>query len=143
MISLNARYPRKFGPHRALCVTLLIVGTATFSAFVAGCDRSDNTHYRVLTSEDGLSCAFSQDISASMDYGPSGQMSATKNHFDCTNVEGKSVSIELDSADLVNGKVGIKTKRFGTIFRGNEPGSFDKYEMTERQILKLKKFLGY
>jgi TPR repeat protein len=98
--------------------------------------------YRVLTPEDGLSCEFSQDLSISTGYGLSGQISGTRNHFDCTDKAGKSIAIQLKSAGLVNGKVGIVTKDFGTILKGNEEGSFDKYEMTESQIAKLKKFLG-
>ena len=35
------------------------------------------------------------------------------------------------------------TEGFGTVLRGNEEGSFDKHEMTESQIKKLKSFLGF
>jgi len=69
-------------------------------------------------------------------------MTSARGHFDCIDKEGKERSIDLKSAGAVGGKVGIKTKDFGTIFRGNGEGTLDKYEMTEGQIKKLKAFLG-
>lgn len=103
-----------------------------------------NEKYRVLTPDDRLSCAFSQDLSMSMGgYGLSGSVSATSDHFKCADKTGTEIEIELKSVGMVDEKVGIRTKQFGMIFRGNEPGSFDKYEMTETQIAKLKKFLGF
>ena len=70
-------------------------------------------------------------------------MTATRNHFNCTDKKGKEMSIELESTQLVNGKVAIKTTDFGTVLRGNQEGSFDEYEMTECQITEVKKFLGF
>jgi len=104
--------------------------------------------YRALRSDDGLSCAFSQDISMSTGAGLSGTMSASANHFECKNKTGKEVEIELISANpsvnagLENGKVAIRTKMFGTVYRGNQPSTFDTYEMTDSQIKRLKTYLG-
>jgi ankyrin repeat protein len=101
-----------------------------------------------VTNSDGLSCAFTQDLSASAGYGLSGSMSASANHFKCKGRTGKEVEIELISSDpsvnagLEDGKVAIRTKMFGTVYRGNRPATFDTYEMTESQIKKLKAFLG-
>jgi TonB family protein len=110
--------------------------------------QPDTGPYHVVTSDDGLSCAFSQDISASVGYGLRGTMSASANHFKCKNGEGSQVDIELVSADpnvnarLENGKVAIRTKKFGTVYRGNEAGQLDRYEMTDSQIKRLKSFLA-
>jgi TonB family protein len=68
-------------------------------------------------------------------------VTATRNHFVCTNEEGKEISIEPKSVGPVDGKVEIKTEDIGTIRMDTEEGSFDKYEMTESQIAKLKKML--
>jgi hypothetical protein len=48
-----------------------------------------------------------------------------------------------ENAGLENAKVAIKLKDFGTVYRGNENGKFDVYEMTDIQINGLRKFLGY
>ena len=106
---------------------------------------------RPLTKEDGLTCSFSQDLGLSFgsNYGTSGSASATANHFKCKDKDGKEVEIELISKDssknagLENGKVAIRTKDFGTVYRGNDEGTFDVYYMTDSQIKKLKKFLGF
>ena len=98
--------------------------------------------YRVLTEDDGLSCAFSQDLSISMGGGFSGSIGATKDHFKCVDKAKKEVEIELKSVGAANGKVAIRTTKFGTVYRGNEPGTFGTYEMTDRQIKELKTFLG-
>jgi len=72
--------------------------------------------YRVLTSDDGLSCEFTQDMSLSLGSGFTGRMSASANHFACIDKTGKNVEIELVSSDphlnagLENGKVAIRTK---------------------------------
>ena len=72
-----------------------------------------------------------------------GNMTSAANHFDCADKEGKKRSIELESVGLVDGKVAIKTKNFGTVLKGNAQGKFDKYEMTESQIKQLQVFLGF
>jgi hypothetical protein len=41
-----------------------------------------------------------------------------------------------------DGKIAIRTKKFGTVYRGNEAGKLDTYEMTDVQIKQLKAFLG-
>jgi ankyrin repeat protein len=102
-----------------------------------------------LTNSDGLSCAFTQDISASVGYGLSGTMSASTNHFKCKARTGKEVEIELVStnpnvnAGIEHGKVAIRTKMFGTVYRGNSSSTFGTYEMTESQIKRLQTFLGF
>lgn len=99
---------------------------------------------RPLTKEDGLTCSFTQDLSTS-----GGTMYATANHFKCTDKQGKEVEIELINTDpnknsgVEDGKVAIKTKDFGTVYRGNDDTTFDVYYMTDSQIEKLKKFLGF
>lgn len=98
--------------------------------------------YRVLKSSDGLSCQFSQDLSMTLSTPFSGTVTGTANHFTCINKAKKEVEIALKSVGLENGKVAIRTKEFGTIYRGNEPGEFGAYEMTDRQIRQLKTFLG-
>jgi hypothetical protein len=103
---------------------------------------------RALTRGDGLSCAFSQDISTSLNGGLSGTMSASANHFRCKNKTGNEVEIDLISSDpnvnagVEDGKIAIRTKMFGTAYRGNQSGTFGTYELTESQIKKLKAFLG-
>ncbi len=100
--------------------------------------------YRLLTPADSLSCAYSQDLSLSLGGNFSGNITGTTEHFDCTNNSGKKIAVELKFAvSTSDGKVAIITKDFGVVFRGNEKGSFDKYEMTESQIANLKKFLGF
>jgi hypothetical protein len=123
-----------------LGLTVLLLSQTT-----AGAQEATKAgEYRPLTQKDGFSCTFSQDLSVSMTSpGLSGNMAATRDHFDCTDKEGKKRSIELTSTGLVNGKVEIKTRDFGTILRGNEQGTFDRYEMMESQIKKLKAFLGF
>jgi len=104
--------------------------------------------YRTLTKADGLSCAFSQDLTISLGSGFSGSASASANHFRCVDETGENREIELVSKDpnenvgIENGKVAIKLKNFGTVYRGNESGKFDVYEMTDSQISALRKFLG-
>lgn len=104
--------------------------------------------YRELTKDDGPSCSFSQDLSISMGSPFSGSASASANHFTCLDKAGKEVEIALISRDPnVNavpkgGKIGIRTKLFGTFYRGNEDETFDKYEMTDIQIRQLRAFLG-
>jgi hypothetical protein len=49
----------------------------------------------------------------------------------------------VKSVELRNGKAAIITENFGTILKGNEQGSFDKYEMTPSQIKRLKSYLGF
>jgi hypothetical protein len=103
--------------------------------------------YRAVTPEDRLSCAFNQteDISTSTGYGLNGQMSVTKihNYFSCKDKDGISTSVQVKSVELRNGKAAIITENFGTILKGNEQGSFDKYEMTPSQIKRLKSYLGF
>jgi hypothetical protein len=158
-----------FGRHTAIWVIALMMSTATLSVFVTSCNRSKTgsvldtrteptdtfsflgwfTHeeYRVVTPEDRLSCAFEQteDISASTGYGLSGHMSVNKihNYLSCKDNGGVGTSIQLKSVELRDGKAAIITENFGTILKGNRPGSFDKYEMTERQIKRLKSYLGF
>jgi len=55
--------------------------------------------YRALTSEDGLSCKLSQDLSLSLSGGFSGNMSASANHFKCKDKASREVEIELISTD--------------------------------------------
>jgi len=104
--------------------------------------------YRVVKKEDGLSCSFSQDLSISMGYGTSGTASASANHFTCLDKAKKEVEIELVSKDpntnvvAKEGKIGILTKKFGTVYRGNEADATGTYEMTDTQIKQLKAFLG-
>ena len=96
-----------------------------------------------------MSCTFSQDVTLGFGANFSGTMSATANHFKCSDRTGGKIEIELISIDpsrnayVQNGKVAIRTKDFGTVFRGNEQGKFDQYEMTDNQIKKLKAFLGF
>jgi ubiquitin-protein ligase len=104
--------------------------------------RLNEGTYRVLRSDDGLSCQFSQDMSISMGSGLNGSISGVQNHFKCKDMASHRESeIELDSAGLENGKVAIRTKKFGVIYRGNETGKFDVYEMTDGQITHLKTYL--
>jgi hypothetical protein len=77
-----------------------------------------------------------------MGYGLSGTMTASANHLKCVNKANKEVEIEIASVEAANGKVAIRTKQFGTVYRGNERGTFSAYEMTDRQIRQLKTFLG-
>lgn len=100
--------------------------------------------YRAVTEEDALSCSFSQDATPT----PGGEVILSGNHFTCLDKANKEVEIELISRNPnVNvvpkgGKIGIRTKRFGTIYRGNEPGTLHTYEMTDTQIKQLKAFLA-
>jgi hypothetical protein len=77
-----------------------------------------------------------------------GSMSASANHFKCSDKAGKEREIELISSDpsknagIENGKVAIRTKSFGVVYRGNSEGTFGVIEMTDSQIKKLKAFLG-
>jgi hypothetical protein len=120
-----------------------------------------NENYRVVTEADGLSCTFSQDIATSMgivisglagedylDPGPpkSGvTMWSKENHFKCKDKTGTEREIELInkvpnlSADMKNGKLVLRTKEFGTVYREEEHRTL---EMTESQIKKLQMFLG-
>lgn len=99
--------------------------------------------YRVVTSDDGLSCTFSQDLSVSLGSPTSvGTMRASADHFRCIDKAKKEVEIELVSTGLEGGKVAIRTKQFGTVYRGNEEGKFSTYEMTDSQIRQLKAVLG-
>jgi hypothetical protein len=104
--------------------------------------------YRAVTKEDGLSCSFSQDLSISMGYGLSGTASASANHFTCLDKAKKEVEIELISKDPntnvipKGGKIEIRTKKFGAVYRGNEPGTTEIYEMKDTQIKQLKAYLG-
>ena len=52
-------------------------------------------------------------------------------------MEIKTESVGFDD----NGKVAIRTKNFGTVYRGNKPGELDTFEMTDSQIKKLKTFM--
>jgi hypothetical protein len=107
-------------------------------------------NYRVVNKADGLSCSFSQDISTSGGYGlGGGTMYATANHFKCVDKDGKEREIELISTNVnesagieKNGKLAIRTKDFGTVYRRDDVGKLDEYEMTDSQIKKLKTFLG-
>jgi hypothetical protein len=116
-------------------------GKRDFWTTFHSCMTKEPEKYRLLTPGDGLSCEFSQDLSISMGSGLSGNINGVRNHFDCTDKTRKTISIELESVEPVDGKIEIKTKLFGTVLRGNEWGTLDKYEMTESQIAKLKKFL--
>jgi len=104
--------------------------------------------YRVVTKEDGLSCAFSQDLAMSLGSPSGGTVSASANHFICLDKMKKEVEIELASKDpninviAKDGKIAIRTKKFGTVYRGDEAGKLDVYEMTDTQIKQLKTFLG-
>jgi hypothetical protein len=104
--------------------------------------------YRAVIKADGLSCSFTQDISMSMGSGFSGTMTASANHFRCVDKIGKEREIELINNDpsrnagIENGKVAIRTKNFGVVYRGNSEGTFATYEMMDSQIKKLKVFLG-
>jgi len=104
--------------------------------------------YRVVTKQDGLSCSFSQDLAMSLGSPSSGSVSATANHFICLDKTKKEVEIELISKDpsvnviAKDGKIEIRTKKFGSVYRGNEVGKLDVYEMTDTQIKQLKAFLG-
>ena len=104
---------------------------------------------RPLTKDDGLKCSFSQDLGASLSSPFGGTMSAAANHFKCEDKNGKMVEIELISTDpsknagIENGLVAIRTKKFGTVYRGNEEGKYDVYYMTDSKIKQLKTFLGF
>lgn len=41
-----------------------------------------------------------------------------------------------------DGKIAIRTKKLGTVYRANEAGKLDTYEMTDVQFKDLKAFLG-
>jgi len=121
-----------------------------------------NENYRVVTEADGLSCSFSQDIATSMGIVISGlegevyinpgppksgvTMWSKENHFKCKDKTGTDREIELInkvpnlSADMKNGKLVIRTKEFGTLYREEEHRTL---EMTESQIKKLQTFLGF
>jgi hypothetical protein len=106
----------------------------------------DLVTYRTLTPGDGLSCSFSQDIFLNPGFNSSGTAYAPANHFECTDKAGKKREIELISTKNAvpeGQKVAIKTKDFGTVYRGNEKGNYDTYELTDSQIKKLKTFLGF
>jgi hypothetical protein len=107
-----------------------------------GQEATQTGKYRALTPEDGLSCYFSQDLMFSIGGNFRGNVTA-RNHFDCTDKKGNKRGIALKSVESVNGRLEIKTEDFGTILRGNVEGSFDKYEMMESQIRKLRTFLGF
>jgi uncharacterized protein len=122
--------------------------------FRKACDGGDpngcaHVGYRLITNNDGLSCAFSQDLSFSFASLSGGTVSGSANHFACSDKMGKKREIELKSNDPStnvkegNRKLAILTKDFGTVLRGNEAGSFDHYEMTDNQIKKLRTFLGF
>jgi hypothetical protein len=129
----------------SVVITLLLVTLSTSDAQQA----NDTEKYRVVTKADGLSCSFYQDVSASMGTGFSGTMHATANHFQCKDKAGKKREIELISTDtnmnvgIENGKVAIRTKDFGTVYRGNKKGELKTFEMTDSQMKKLKTFLGF
>jgi hypothetical protein len=121
-----------------------------------------NENYRVVTEADGLSCSFSQDIATSMGIvigGMEGEvyinpgppksgvtMWSKANHFKCKDKTGTDREIELInkvpnlSADMKNGKLVLRTKEFGTVYREEEGRAL---EMTESQIKKLQTFLGF
>jgi hypothetical protein len=79
----------------------------------------------------------------------SGTMWSSANHFSCTDKTGKEREIALInkvpnlSADIKDGKVVIRTRDFGTVYRPNEEGKLKIFEMTDSQIKKLKTFLGF
>jgi TonB family protein len=96
--------------------------------------------YHILTPDDGLSCAISQDLSVSMDPASlSGNVTATGIHLSFADKEGREVSPESKSVEAVDGKWGIKTKEFGTILTG---AFLDNCEMTESQITGVKTFIA-
>jgi hypothetical protein len=107
--------------------------------------------YRAVTPEDNLTCAArvaSMELSgfegllASLT--PSGGqrgLAGELKGFECADKEGKTKSIDLMSTKLVDGK--IETKDFGTILMKSPTGSSATYSMSESQINKLKKFLGF
>jgi hypothetical protein len=124
------------------CVLLMTVP-------MTGAQQTTNAEkYRAVAKVDGLSCAFTQDISANIGSGFGGTMSASTNHFKCIDKAGKEREIELinndpsKNAGLENGKVAIRTRTFGVVYRGNSQGTFGTYEMTDTQIKNLKAFLG-
>lgn len=94
--------------------------------------------YRAVTQKDNLNCGARV---ASMEFSwdnkpPSGELIG----FECLDKAGKTRKIELASTKMVEGK--IKTKDFGTILM-KSTGTTATYYMTESQIKKLKKFLGF
>jgi hypothetical protein len=123
-----------------------------------------NENYRVVTEADGLSCSFSQDIATSMGIvigGLEGEsyinpgppksgvtMWSKENHFQCKDKTGTQREIELINKvpnlsvdfDHKNGRVVIKTRDFGTVYRDEDNRAL---EMTESQIKKLQTFLGF
>jgi len=128
-IPRREHFPAAIG-HAALALALF--------AFPALCAEK----YRALTSEDGLGCEFEQSVSVSAGPGLSGTMSATATHFKCGNHDTVPVEIRTESVGLdESGRVAIRTKNFGTFYRGNKPGEFSTYEMTDSQIKKLKTFV--
>jgi TonB family protein len=130
---------------RTACTVLLLVvcSLSLLTPSRAQTQPAKNTEkYRVLTKNDALSCTFSQTLSASVGGKLTGTITAAANHFECSDDAGdEGVNVELTSAELENGKVAIRTKNFGTIYRGNEAGSFYTYEMTDSQIQELRTFL--
>ncbi|MGA2905856.1 MAG: hypothetical protein ABSD98_18680 [Candidatus Korobacteraceae bacterium] len=112
------------------------------ATFVSACGhKKPPEKYRVVASDDGLSCEFSQEISASLGPGLSGTIRAVANHFECKDKMAGERELELESVGIENGKVAIRTKKFGTVYRGDEPGNFSTYEMTDSQIRQIKTFL--
>ncbi len=66
-------------------------------------DYSTEPH-RALTSADGLSCSFTQDISANVGSGLNGTMSGVANHFKCSDKTKQEVELELVSTALVKAR---------------------------------------
>lgn len=106
-------------------------------------EAMESLRYRALTKDDGLSCKFTQDLTMTMSSPLAGGVSSTTDHFKCTDKTKAQVEIELVSTGLENGKVAIRTKKFGTVYRGNDPNTFGTYEMTGTQISQLKSFLAF
>jgi hypothetical protein len=133
---------RQFQSDQGLPVTGHL-DSSTLDALNAPSEMEEwNEEYRILTPEDSFSCVFSQELSTSMLDSAHSSLTAN-NHFDCTDKGGKKVSIDLWSVKPSGGMIEIKTKKFGTVLKGNEMGTFDRYEMKESQIKKLRTFLGF
>jgi hypothetical protein len=153
--------------NRVFACVLFAVTIASYQALPqqkASQPTAAKERYRVVTEADGLKCTFSQDAATSMGMRLNGivgsvyisprspksdvSMWSVANHFNCTKKTGTEIEIALLnkvpnlSTDTKNGKVAIRTRDFGTIYKGDEDDTLSTYEMTESQIKKLRSFLG-
>ncbi|MFQ5750859.1 MAG: hypothetical protein ACE5HI_02585 [bacterium] len=113
-------------------VVVLLAGLV----FLISCGKKEE--YRTLTKEDGLDCGARI---ASMEFSFGGEPTGELVSFECLDKNGNTVQLELASKKMIDGK--IETKDFGTILLKSARGASSTYYMTDRQIKKIKEFLGF